>query len=98
MRQHFHEEDAAALAELPAGKVLWGIPLYASDPGLHDEIVGKQGAFASLIDSLALLARGGAAIELRTVLMTANADVAGGPRRAPRRATPLHRDVGHHAA
>lgn len=72
--QHFDEDDAASLAALPAGKVLWGVPLYAADPALHDEIVGKKGAFVRLADSLALLARCGAAIELRTVLMTVNAE------------------------
>jgi len=71
--QHFCEDDAGELAALPAGKVLWGIPLYAPDSGLHDKIVDKQGAFDRLSDSLALLARCGAAIELRTVLMSVNA-------------------------
>lgn len=71
--QHFEEADATHLAAFPVGRVLWGIPLYAATPALHDEIVGKQGAFARLADSLALLARCGAAIELRTVLMTVNA-------------------------
>ena len=61
---------------LPRGKVLWGIPLYASEPALHDEIVGKPGALVErLARSLALLARCGAAIELRTVLMSANAAI-----------------------
>jgi His-Xaa-Ser system radical SAM maturase HxsC len=71
--QHFEDADATPLAALPVGKVLWGIPLYAATPALHDDIVGKQGAFMRLADSLALLARCGAAIELRTVLMTVNA-------------------------
>ena len=71
--QHFEETDLAALKELPKGKVLWGIPLYAGDADLHDEIVGKSGAFAKLMDSFSVLARGGASIELRTVVLKTNA-------------------------
>jgi His-Xaa-Ser system radical SAM maturase HxsC len=71
--QHFEESDTDRLAALPAGKVLWGVPLYADDAALHDEIVGKRGAFVRLMRSLALLARCGAAIELRTVLVKTNA-------------------------
>ncbi|MGE6742959.1 hypothetical protein ACQKGC_22055 [Allorhizobium pseudoryzae] len=52
--------------------MLWGIPLYASRAELHDEIVGKQGAFDRLRRSLSLLLSGGAAIELRTVVMKQN--------------------------
>lgn len=71
--QHFDETDVDTLRELPSGKVLWGVPLYAREPGLHDEIVGKHGAFAKLMDSLGVLARGGASIELRTVVLQSNA-------------------------
>ena len=71
--QHFGSEDEAALSSLASGKVLWGIPLYASEPALHDEIVAKPGAHERLLESLALLARCGSAIELRTVLMSVNA-------------------------
>lgn len=71
--QHFGTEDTSAISALPRGKVLWGIPLYASDPASHDEIVAKPGAFERLMQSLAFLARYGAAIELRTVVMTVNA-------------------------
>ncbi len=70
--QHFTAEDVSALAALPRQKVLWGIPLYACEPALHDEIVVKPGAFERLTHSLALLARCGAAIELRTVVMANN--------------------------
>lgn len=71
--QHFDESDCQFLASLPSDKVLWGIPIYANESALHDEIVGKPGAFDCLMNSFALLARCGAAIELRTVLMTNNA-------------------------
>jgi His-Xaa-Ser system radical SAM maturase HxsC len=71
--QHFVENDAVRLAALPRDRVLWGVPVYASLPELHDEIVGKSGAFDRLASSLSVLACGGAAIELRTVLMAINA-------------------------
>jgi His-Xaa-Ser system radical SAM maturase HxsC len=71
--QHFTEADLPALRALPRGGQLWGIPLYAADPGLHDRIVGKAGAFEKLLDGLSLLCRAGAAVELRTVVMTDNA-------------------------
>ena len=71
--QHFDAADAARLAAFRPDRVLWGIPIYAADPALHDAIVGKAGAFAQATASLALLARCGAAVELRTVVMTENA-------------------------
>lgn len=71
--QHFTEADLPALRTLPRGRHVWGIPIYAADPGLHDRIVGKAGAFEKLLDGLSLLCRAGAAIELRTVVMTDNA-------------------------
>ncbi|WEK51072.1 MAG: His-Xaa-Ser system radical SAM maturase HxsC [Candidatus Kaistia colombiensis] len=70
--QHFVEQDVQTLRALPAGSVTWGVPLYSADPGLHDRIVGKQGAQAALLNNLAILCRAGAAIELRTVIMRLN--------------------------
>src|SRR3546814_7461050 len=49
-----------------------GIPLYASDAALHDDIVGKHGAFDRLGASLAHLLHAGARVELRTVLLRSN--------------------------
>ncbi|WP_306796725.1 His-Xaa-Ser system radical SAM maturase HxsC [Mesorhizobium sp. GbtcB19] len=72
--QHFDEEDLNALSHIDLGRVVWGIPLYSSDAGVHDEIVGKEGAHAQLLRNLALMCRLGAQIELRTVLMRPNAD------------------------
>lgn len=54
-------------------RVLWGVPLYAQDAPTHDMIVGKSGAHDRLCESLALLGRAGSNLELRTVLMQANA-------------------------
>jgi His-Xaa-Ser system radical SAM maturase HxsC len=70
--QHFEASDVERLRQPLFRKVLWGIPLYASRAALHDEIVGKQGAFARLEDSLAHLVMSGARIELRTVLVSTN--------------------------
>jgi len=71
--QHFDEGDVARLRSPAFRRVAWGIPLYAAEAELHDEIVGKAGAFERLHSSFAHLLRSGARIELRTVLMQANA-------------------------
>ncbi|WP_262692467.1 His-Xaa-Ser system radical SAM maturase HxsC [Kordiimonas aestuarii] len=71
--QHFEPSDTATLAQLR--NVVWGIPLYAPDPELHDKIVAKSGAFARLMASFELLGAAGAAIELRTVLTKHNGGV-----------------------
>lgn len=49
--QHFCEKDTETLSSLPMGSILWGIPLYSHEPATHDEIVGKQGAYARLMQS-----------------------------------------------
>ena len=72
--QHFDEADALALRQ-SAAAVIWGVPLYAPSTSLHDAIVKKEGAFERLGQSLAVLARAGASIELRTVLMANNAGI-----------------------
>jgi len=75
--QHFEESDVQTLASIPHDRVLWGVPLYSYVSNRHDEIVAKPGAFDRLMQSLAILARSGAAIELRTVVMRPNvADLA----------------------
>ncbi len=71
--QHFEAEDIPRLRSEPFSRVTWGIPLYAASADLHDRIVGKAGAFERLHSSFAVLLRSGARIELRTVLMSANA-------------------------
>jgi hypothetical protein len=73
MLRHFCEADAEVLSELPMDSVLWGMPLYSHNPATHDEVVGKQGAYARLMQSFPVLARTGAAIELRTVILQPNA-------------------------
>lgn len=70
--QHFEQADVARLREPVYRRVSWGIPLYAADAALHDRIVGKEGAFARLEQSLAFLLHAGARIELRTVVLTTN--------------------------
>ena len=70
--QHFDADDVERLRAPLFRQVLWGVPLYASDPALHDDVVGKAGAFARLQESFAHLLMAGARVELRTVLMTSN--------------------------
>jgi His-Xaa-Ser system radical SAM maturase HxsC len=70
--QHFHEDDVGFLSSDVARRVMWGVPLYAADPDLHDELVGKVGAHDALLDGLAILCRSGALTELRTVVMKPN--------------------------
>lgn len=68
----FCESDLALLEDIGSQRVLWGIPVYSDQASLHDRIVGKDGAFSELKESLALLGRSGARIEIRTVLMRSN--------------------------
>lgn len=70
--QHFQRSDMGVVEQLGPDRVQWGIPLYAAESGLHDQIVVKQGAFATLQKSLAMLGQNGARIELRTVLLKSN--------------------------
>jgi len=72
--QHFDPADVARLRNPLYRKVEWGIPIYAAGSTLHDEIVGKAGAFDRLEESLALLLAAGAAVELRTVVLSSNVD------------------------
>jgi len=71
--QHFYPGDVERLKRPAFGNVIWGVPLYAAAPALHDEIVGKTGAHARLLESFAYLMRAGARVELRTVLLSSNA-------------------------
>lgn len=71
--QHFTEEDADRFRDRRYDRVVWGIPLYAPTAACHDAIVAKIGAFDRLHESFATLVRAGARIELRTVVLTANA-------------------------
>lgn len=70
--QHFTSDDIARLAAAPFRQVRWGIPLYAADAATHDAIVGKDGAYARLLQGFALLLQAGARIELRTVIVADN--------------------------
>jgi His-Xaa-Ser system radical SAM maturase HxsC len=70
--QHFAADDVPFLRGLPSGLVTWGIPLYSAVATTHDVIVRKSGAFALLMQSMALLGRAGGAVELRSVVMRQN--------------------------
>jgi len=69
--QHFEVNDEQRLKVLNKN-ILWGIPLYSTDSEVHDSIVGKIGAFETLINNMGILYRSGAQIELRTVLLKQN--------------------------
>lgn len=70
--QHFEEVDLAALRELDAKRIMWGVPLYSADAEVHDRIVGKEGAQQRVLENLGLLCKAGAHVELRTVVMRPN--------------------------
>jgi His-Xaa-Ser system radical SAM maturase HxsC len=69
--QHFARLPRGSLKGI-AAKILWGIPIYAPDPALHDRIVGKIGAYETLMDSFNWLFAERATVELRTVVMAQN--------------------------
>jgi His-Xaa-Ser system radical SAM maturase HxsC len=70
--QHFDDGDVVRLRNPLWRQVAWGVPLYAADDDLHDEIIGKQGAASALRQGFARLIMAGARIELRTVLVRQN--------------------------
>lgn len=67
--QHFEPADIERMRQPLYARVTWGIPLYSADPGIHDRIVAKSGAYDRLEQSLYVLLLAGANIELRTVVM-----------------------------
>lgn len=69
--QHFVREDIPALKRLNHA-ILWGVPLYSHLPSIHDEVVGKVGAYEYLLRGLNILFQSGASVELRTVLLQQN--------------------------
>jgi His-Xaa-Ser system radical SAM maturase HxsC len=72
--QHFVPGDQAMLTAFHSNTaVTWGIPLYSAQQAIHDQIVGKSGAFQQLMNNLMLLGSTGAQIELRTVFTSLNA-------------------------
>lgn len=71
--QHFEESDRERLRALHERvSVVWGIPLYSHREAVHDEIVGKKGAFPHVMRNLFLLGGAKARIELRTVITALN--------------------------
>lgn len=73
--QHFSEDHIPLLRDPAFARVLWGVPIYAAAPALHDRVVGKPGAFETLLKGLNVLALSGQVVELRTVLMRETYDV-----------------------
>lgn len=71
--QHFTNEDIPSLKALNEN-VLWGVPLYSHIADIHDEIVGKEGAFSQLLNGLNILFQAGSQVELRTIVLKQNYD------------------------
>ncbi len=69
--QHFLNEDIEMLDKMNSS-ILWGIPVYSHDPQIHDEVVGKQGAYKQLLSGLNVLFKSGASVEIRTVVLEQN--------------------------
>jgi His-Xaa-Ser system radical SAM maturase HxsC len=72
--QHLEPSDEVVLQALDLKRIVWGVPIYSANREIHDTIVAKPGAFDAVERNLALLGRVGAAIELRTVVLTSNID------------------------
>jgi len=69
--QHFEETDIHFLTSVNQN-VLWAIPFYSDLPDLHNQIVGKDGAYKKLLSSFNILMSSGSRVELRTVLLKQN--------------------------
>lgn len=70
--QHFQNGDLPFLNSEAGKQILWAIPIYSSSENLHDQIVGKKGAFKRLLNSILLFSKSTARIEIRTVVMHSN--------------------------
>ena len=72
--QHFASEDIPFLSSKRMANIVWAVPIYADTPALHDRIVGKEGAFGQLLESMLMLSHTLARLELRTVLLQSNVE------------------------
>lgn len=70
--QHLQESDLDRLSALPLHQIRFAVPLYSSQPDVHDQIVAKQGAWHKALEGIAILMEAGADVEIRTVLMQPN--------------------------
>ena len=48
---------------------MWAIPIYSSDPKQHDQIVGKDGAFETLMNVVPIFAMSASQVQIRTVIL-----------------------------
>lgn len=71
--QNIDQLDIARLSNPVMEKIMWGVPVYSSDPEIHDKVVGKNGAFKKLEESFEIMLEAGSRIELRTVVLKSNA-------------------------
>jgi len=68
--QHFEDSDIELLSKIK--NTTWGIPLYSDQALVHEEVVGKEGSFDTLMMNFFRLGKAGSKIELRTVLLAQN--------------------------
>jgi His-Xaa-Ser system radical SAM maturase HxsC len=66
---------AERFASIPLDDVMVGIPLYSSEPSLHDYVVQAPGAFTETVRGILTLAAAGVPVELRVVLQQATVPV-----------------------
>ena len=70
--QHFTSDDLSVLRDPVFQRVCWGVPIYAPNAAMHDEIVKKTGAFNTLLQAFTYLLRAAAPVEIRTVIVKPN--------------------------
>ena len=69
--QHFNVEDKNKLKRL-SKTVMWAVPIYSANPEQHDKIVGKDGAFDTLMQVLPIFAVSSSHVQIRSVVMQQN--------------------------
>lgn len=70
-RRFADREFTGRYAEVALNDLMVGIPLYGSEPSLHDFVVQAPGAFNETVKGILTLAESGSRIELRVVLQQA---------------------------
>lgn len=70
-RRFSDEEFTRRFAEVRPSDTMVGIPLYSSEPSLHDYVVQARGAFTETVRGILTLAAAGSRIELRVVVQQA---------------------------
>jgi His-Xaa-Ser system radical SAM maturase HxsC len=74
-RRFADETFTRKYADVELADLMVGIPLYSSEPSLHDYIVQADGAFNETVRGILTLGEAGAKVELRVVVQQANVAV-----------------------